>query len=175
MNRIQSPLIIARHASIAAAMFAFVLALAGVANASSMYPAHAHKAKKGHLTIMAPAEVGGTVLQPGNYEVKVVNSPTGAVLEFVHQFRNKLASEVVQADQEEVVARVKFTEQVLNSTPKHTQLMLKSWYSTDAIGLEIRGNAVGYVFAPSQMTVKADPTAVCTNGGLHNEVTRIKC
>lgn len=173
MNQFQCPL--TKHAHIAAAVFATVLAFAGVVNANALSFAHVHKAKKGHLTIMAPTEVGGTILQPGDYEVKVVNSASEAVLEFVHQFRNKLGSELVQADQEEVVASVKFTEQALNSTPKRTQLMLASWYSTDVIGLEIRGSAVGYVFAPSQMTVKAGPTVVCTNGGLHDEVTHIKC
>jgi hypothetical protein len=175
MNRIQYPLTIVKRAHVAAAMFAVVLAFAGVADAHAMSLLHAHKAKKGYLKITAPTEVGGIILQPGEYEVKEAKSPSGPVIEFVHQFRNELASELVQADQEEVVARVQFTKQALSSPPKHTQLMLTSWYSADAIGLEISGNAVGYVFAPSQMTVKAEPTVFCTNGGLHGEVTSIRC
>jgi hypothetical protein len=98
MNQFQCPL--TKHAHIAAVVFATVLAFAGVVNANALSFAHVHKAKKGHLTIMAPTEVGGTILQPGDYEVKVVNSASEAVLEFVHQFRNELGSELVQADQE---------------------------------------------------------------------------
>jgi membrane-associated protease RseP (regulator of RpoE activity) len=179
MNRIQSPLIIARHASVAAAMFAFVLALAGVANASPTYPAHAHKAKKGHLTITAPMEVGGAILKPGEYEVREAKSPNGPVIEFARQFRDELASELVQADQEEIVARVPFTEQALSSPPKQTQLMLAS-SSANASGLQIRGNAVDYEFDQSALSAAPnakpgamagatqDATVNCTNVGQQN-------
>jgi hypothetical protein len=163
MNPIQYPLTIAKHAHIAAVMFAIVLAFAGVANADAMSSAHAHKAKKGHLTITVPTEVGGAILQPGEYEVKETNSPSGPVIEFVHQFRNELASELVQADQEEVVARVQFTEQALSSPPNHTQLIPAS-NAADATVLQIRGNDVSYTFAPSQMADKGGTTVVCTNG-----------
>jgi hypothetical protein len=167
MNRIQSPLTIAKHASIAAAMFVVVLTFAGVANAVAMSSAHAHKVKSGQLTITAPTEVGGTILQPGEYEVKEANSPTGPVIEFVaHHDGNELAvgEQLAQVDEEEVVARVRFTEQALSSPPKHTQLILAS-NAADASGLQIRGNDVSYAFAPSQMADKAGTTAVCTNVG----------
>jgi hypothetical protein len=65
MNRIHYPLTIAKHAPVAAAMFAFVLVFAGVANADAMFSAHAHKGKKGTMAITAPTEVGGILLQPG--------------------------------------------------------------------------------------------------------------
>jgi membrane-associated protease RseP (regulator of RpoE activity) len=145
MNRIHSLPTIAKHGSIAAAMFVFVLALSGVASAAPMSSAHSHKAKKGHLAITAPIEVGGTILNPGEYEVREVNSPNGPVVEFVHQFRNELASELVQADEEEIVARVPFTEQALSSPPKHTQLMVAP-NTTNVIALKIRGNPVDHVF-----------------------------
>jgi hypothetical protein len=166
MNRIRSPFTIAKHGHGAAALFAVVLALAGFANADGMYSSPSHKAKKGHLTITAPTEVGGTILQPGAYEVKEGNSPSGPVLEFWHQFRNELASELVQADQEELVARVQFTEQALSSSPKHTQLILAS-NAGEATGLEIRGSGVGYEFATSQMAGDSEehPAAMGTNVG----------
>lgn len=148
MNRIQSPSTIAKAGYSVAALFAVVLALAGFANADGM--SHSHKAKKGHFTITAPTEVGGVTLQPGNYEVREVNSASGPVVEFVHQFRNELASELVQADEEEVVARVNFTAKALSSPPKQTQLISAS-DGPDVASLEIRGNAVRYEFAPSQM------------------------
>jgi hypothetical protein len=167
MNRTQYPLTIVKHAHIAAAMFAVVLAFAGVANAHAMSLAHAHKAKKGHLTIMASTEVGGTILQAGEYEVREAKSSSGPVIEFVHQFRNESASELVQADQEEVVAQMQFTKQELNSPSKQTQLMLASWYSTEAIGVEIRGNAVGYVFAAPQLAAQSDTAEVKYTNGAH--------
>jgi len=152
---------IARNAHIAAALFAVVLALAGFANADS---AHSHKAKKGNLKITVATEVGGVTLPPGDYEVREVNTPNGPVVEFAHEFFNELASELVQANQEEVVARVKFTERELSSPPKHTQLLLAS-NTADAAGLEIRGNAVSYEFDSSQMAAKDKPEVVCTNSG----------
>jgi len=179
MNRIHYPLTIARHSPIAAAVFAFVLVFVGFANADAMSSAHIHKAKKGHLTVTTPTEVGGTILQPGEYEVKEADSPSGPVIEFVHQFRNELASELVQADQEEVAARVKFTGQVLSAPPKHTQLILAS-NPPDASGLQIRGNAVDYEFGESVMSAvpHANPGAMagatppvaanCTDAGQQN-------
>jgi membrane-associated protease RseP (regulator of RpoE activity) len=157
MNRIHHPLTIARHAPIAAAMFAFVLVFAGFANASPMYPDHAHKAKKGHLTITAPMEIGGTILKPGEYEVREAKSPNGPVIEFARQFRDELGSELVQADQEEIVARVPFTGQALSSPPKQTQLMLAS-NSASASGLQIRGNAVDYEFDQSALSAAPNAT-----------------
>jgi hypothetical protein len=160
-------------------MFAFVLVFAGFANASPMYPAHEHKAKKGYLTIKARAEVGGVTLEPGDYRVQQVDSPSGPLLEFVHLFFNELASELVQANQEKVVARVKFTEQPLSSKPKSTQLILAS-NTADASGLRIRGDAFDYEFdqsalsaapsaTPNAMADAAqDATVNCANVGQQN-------
>jgi hypothetical protein len=161
MNRIQSLSTISKHRHSAAALFAVVLALAGFANADGMYSSHSHKAKKGYLTITTPTEVGGIVLQPGEYEVKEAKSPSGPVIEFVHQYRvNEYLTE------EDVVARVQFTEQALSSSPKHTQLILAS-NAGEATGLEIGGSGVGYEFATSQMAgdSKEHPAAMGTNAG----------
>lgn len=174
MNRIQSLSTISKHRHSAAALFAVVLALAGFANADGMYSSHSHKAKKGYLTITTPTEVGGIVLQPGEYEVKEAKSPSGPVIEFVHQYRvNEYLTE------EDVVARVQFTEQALSSSPKHTQLILAS-ETAKATSLEIRGSAISYEFdqpalsaapnaAPSAMAGATQQATVnCTNGGQQN-------
>jgi hypothetical protein len=165
MNRIQRPFTIAKHRHSAAALFAVVLALAGFANADAMSSAHSHKGKKGNLKITAPTEVGGTILQPGDYEVKEVNSPSGSVVEFVHLFDNFTAPEGLPVHDQEVVARVKFTGQALSSLPNRTQLQLAS-NTANAIALEIRGDDVEYLFGPTQLTGQADSTEVCTNAEL---------
>ncbi len=166
MDRIKSPFTSAKHGRSAAALFAVVLALAGFANADGMYLTHSNKAKKGHLTIAAPTVVDGVILQAGNYEVREVNSQSGPVVEFARQFRNELASELVQADEEEVVARVNFTERALNALSKRTHLIPASG-TAEAASLEIRGSAVGYEFSTSQTAgkMKEHPAAIGTNIG----------
>jgi len=145
MRRIQYLSTITKRGHIFAALFAVILALAGFANA-----ANSHKGKEGSLKITAPTEVGGVILPPGDYEVRETNSPSGPVVEFVHMVRNEQASELMQAEEEEVVARVKYTEQALSSPPKHTQLQIAP-NTTDAIALEIRGNAVNHLFPRENM------------------------
>ena len=168
MNRIHSLSTTAKHGHSAAALFAVVLTLATVATAAAMPSAHSHKGKKGSMKITAPTEVGGIVLQPGDYQVQEINSPSGPVVEFVHLFDNfTVMDSGLPVHDQEVVGEVKVTEQALSLPAKQTQLMLASWYSTDAIGLEIRGNAVGYVFAPSQMTVKPGAMATSMNADSH--------
>src|ERR1700674_3965550 len=135
MKRIQHPFPITKPGHIATALFAVVLALTGFANADAMSSTHSHKAKKGNFTIAVATEVGGTILQLGDYQVKEVNSPSGPVLEFVHLFYNVYAPEGISPYEAEVVARVPFTAQALSSPPKRTQLVLAS-NATGAIGLE---------------------------------------
>jgi len=164
MNRIQNPFTLAKPGHGAAALFAVVLALAGFANASS---AHSHKGKKGDLKITAPTEVGGIMLQPGDYQVEEINSPSGPVVEFVRQFENfTVMDSGLPVHEEEAVGQVKVTEQVLSSLPRHTQLQLAP-NATDAIALEIRGDAVSYEFAPSQMADKPDAMAAPMNADPH--------
>lgn len=96
--------------------------------------------------------------------MREINTPSGPALQFARLFRNELASELVQADEEEIVAQVEFTHQALSAPPKHTKLVLAS-NTTDATGLEIRGSAVAFEFAPAEMTDKAKAMAVCTSAG----------
>jgi hypothetical protein len=160
MNRIQSESTIARHGHNTAVLFAVVLALAAFASAADMSSGHSHK--KGNLKITAQTEVGGIVLQPGDYQVREIDSAGGPVVEFIHLFNNYTAQEGLPVYEQAVVGQVKVTEQALSSLPTHTQLQLAS-KTADAIGLVIRGDDVAYSFAPGQMSAEAE--TVCTNSG----------
>src|ERR1700676_5030869 len=159
MKQIQDLSAIAKHRHNATALLAVVLAVTTFGNANSMPSTYSHKAKKGNMNITASTEVGGIVLQPGDYEVKEVNSPTGPVVEFVHLFDNFTAQEGLPVHDQEVVGQVSVTEQALSSPPKHTQLQLAS-NSANVIALEIRGDDVEYFIAPPQLADKVDTTVV---------------
>jgi hypothetical protein len=140
MKPIHDVFAVAKQGHHLAALLGVILALAGFANA-----ANSHKSKTGSLTIAVPTEVGGVVLQPGDYEVREINSASGAAVEFVRLFDNLVASEGMPIYDEEVVAEVPFTGQALSAAPKQTQLRLAP-DKTRATALEIRGNAVDYLF-----------------------------
>jgi hypothetical protein len=157
MNRIKNLNAIAKRGHHTAVLFAVILALATFANAEI------HKAKKGSLKITATTEVGGIVLQPGDYEVKEINSASGPAVEFVHLFDNfTVGDSGLPVHNEEIVGQVKVTEQALSSAPKHTQLQVAA-NPAEAVALEIRGDDVSYQFASSQM---ADRATNCTNEGM---------
>lgn len=119
------------------------------------------------MKISAPTEVGGIVLQPGDYQVQAVDSPSGPVVQFVHLWEDYTVMDSGRSlYNQEVVGQVKVTEQVLSSLPKHTQLQLAP-NTTDAIALEIRGDAVSYEFAPSHSTVTPDAMAAPMSAGQH--------
>jgi hypothetical protein len=157
MNRIHEQHSIAQRGHHAAIVFAVILALAAFASAAD---GHSHKGKKGDLKITVQTEVGGIVLQPGDYQVREIDSASGPVVEFVRLFNNYTAQEGLPVYEQETVGQVKVSEQALSSLPKHTQLQLEP-KTADAIGLTIRGDDVAYSFAPGQMTAEAE--SVCTN------------
>ncbi len=107
--------------------------------------ASAEKQKTVSLTLTTPTGISGAILQPGNYEVREISTPSGPALRFTRLFRNELASELVQADQGEVVAEVPVTEQPLQAPPRRTALLGPS----TATALEVRGLAIAYHFEPS--------------------------
>lgn len=143
------------------ALFAVIIALASFAHADSM---HSHKAKKGSLKITVPTEIGGVLLQPGDYEFKEVKAPGGPVLEIVHLFDDFTAPEGLPVHQQEVVAHVDITEQALSSAPKRTQLQLASTYTANATALQIKGDDVEYLFGTPQGIEQAEATVPCTTG-----------
>ena len=67
--------------------------------------------------------------------------------------------------EQEVVGRVKATEQALSLPPKHTQLQLAS-NPVNAVALEIRGDDVAYQFAPPRTAGQSENSATCENGGM---------
>ena len=138
-----------------AVVFASLLAFVGTAHADG----HSHKVKKGNLKIKTLTVVGGTILQPGDYEVRKVSSPDGTMVEFVQVVYVPASPETFWPYEEQVVARVKSTEQALSAPPKHTRLQLAPETMIASV-LEIRGDEVEYVFAPSQPASGADATPV---------------
>jgi hypothetical protein len=106
------------------------------------------KAKGGTLKISAAADVGGVTLEPGEYEVKQVNSPAGPVIRFTSVTLNpfaEYAEESLPPYWWEVVAKVKVTMRPLASKATRTELRLAPDGVT-AIALQIRGNSVDYLF-----------------------------
>ena len=80
------------------ALAGIVLAFGGFAQAGSIGAQHsqkAEKAKKGTLKIAAASNVGGLRLEPGEYEVKQVNSAAGPVVRFTRYTCNPYALEGV--------------------------------------------------------------------------------
>jgi len=130
------------------ALAAVVLAFAGFAHAGSVgtQPSQkAEKAKKGTLNIAAATNVGGLRLEPGEYEVKQVNSSTGPVVRFTRYSYNPYAQERQSVHEWETIGEAKVTTQALAAKVEHTKLLLTS-NGDKAIGLEIRGNSANYLF-----------------------------
>lgn len=135
--------ILTRTAAVAT-LTAVMLASAGLAHASAFSP-NGHKAKTGTLNITVPTQVGTVLLQPGSYEVKARNSGGSSVVEFARWNYNPYAQEGLPVWEREVIATVSALPQGLNSTATRTGLQ-PSADSARAIALEIRGDAVDYIF-----------------------------
>jgi hypothetical protein len=128
----------------AVATLTAVMFTAGLAHASAISP-NGHKAKSGTLNITAPTQVGTVLLQPGSYEVKARISGGSSVVEFIRWNYNPYAQEGLPVWEREVVATVSALPQALSSAAIRTGLQPSS-DSARAIALEIRGDAVDYVF-----------------------------
>ncbi len=131
-------------------LFVTMLVFTGIAHADG----RAHKGKTGHLKITAPTAVGGTVLQPGDYDVREVRSSDEQMVEFVRVTIDPYPPDGIWSYEEEVVARVKSTEQALSAPPKHTHLELVP-QTESAAALFIRGDTFEYRFVPSRATSDA--------------------
>jgi hypothetical protein len=105
----------------------------------------APKAKGGTLTLAAAADVGSVTLEPGKYEVKLVNSKEGPAIRFTLVTYNPFAEEAEPPYEWEVVAKVKVTMQPLASKATRTALRFAPGGS-QAIALQIRGNSFDYQF-----------------------------
>jgi hypothetical protein len=121
---------------------------AGFAHAGSIGTNHsqkAEKAKKGTLKIAAASNIGPLRLEPGEYEVKQVNSAAGPVVRFTRYTYNPYTLEGSSVHEWETVGEAKVTIQALASKAKHTKLLLTS-NGHKAIGMEISGNSADYLF-----------------------------
>ena len=130
------------------ALAGIVLAFVGFAHAGTVDTQgsqEAEKAKKGTLHIAAVSNVGGLRLEPGDYEVKQVDSAAGPYVRFTRYIYDPYAQEGVSASRWETVGETKVTIQALASKAKRTALLFAS-NGDKAIGLEIRGNSVDYLF-----------------------------
>ena len=127
------------------ALSGMVLAFAGFAHAGSVDTPRSAKAKKGTLNIAAATTVGGLRLEPGEYEVKQVNSAAGPVVRFTRYTYNAYAPEGQSVYEWETIGEAKVTMQALVSKAEHTKLLLPA-NGDKAIGLEIRGNSAEYLF-----------------------------
>ncbi len=129
-------------------------ALAGIvlSFASFAHAAHAvdgqqksEKNRKGTLIITAAAEVNGIALEPGEYEVKKIESRSGPIVRFTKYTYNPYAQEGLSVHQWDVVAEVSVTMQALAEKAGQTRLLSDS-NTGKLIGLEIRGNSFQYLF-----------------------------
>jgi hypothetical protein len=136
---------IVTRAAIIATMAAAMFALGGIAHAETSNVSW-HKGKTGKLQITAPTEIGGVLLQPGNYEVKPRKSAAGPMIEFAQWTENPYAQEALPVWSREVIATVPAVPQMLSSAPTITELLLESAGSAKATGLQIRGDSVEYGF-----------------------------
>jgi len=139
---------IVNRVSLFTTLAGIVLAFAGFAHASSVdtpSSQKAEKAKKGTLKITATTNVGGLRLEPGEYEVKQVNSAAGPVVRFTRYTYNPNAELGPSVHDWEPVGAAKVTIQALASKAKQTKLARAS-DGDKAISLEIRGNSADYLF-----------------------------
>jgi hypothetical protein len=132
-----------------------LLALAGMVQAQ---PNYAHKAK-GRVKITAATEIGGTIVQPGKYDVREVNTAEGTELVFSHSVMDPFVQETVWPYEDVVVARARADEQSLNTASKKTHLEIAP-QSAEAVALEIRGKNVEYVLSPSALEPTSVPSAM---------------
>ena len=135
-----------------AAVAGIMLALAGASFAGGPVTSTPHrpksantKANKGSLKISASTEINGVVLEPGEYEVKQVNSAAGPVVRFTRYTYNLYAPEGLPSQQWDFVAEVAVTTKPLAAKAGRTELLLAS-NGNKPIGLQIRGNNLDYFF-----------------------------
>lgn len=136
---------VATRAAIVAAMAAVMFAITGVAHAN-VVPARWHGGNRETLKLAAPTQVGGVLLPPGAYEVKVKSTQTGAFIEFVRWTYDPYAGEGLPVYVREVIASVKALPQAGTSASARTGLLLAYGDSGKAVGLQIRGKNVDYLF-----------------------------
>ena len=147
-----------RKIQFASMLFATTMVFTVAANAESVNSHHS-----GTLNIKTETVVQGVTLPPGEYEVREASTADGATVEFVRKYWNEAASELVQAEEDQLVARVPVTEQQIEQRPAHTKLQLSA-DKTTATALEFRHVPVDYVFAGTDTANRQGASANDTSG-----------
>jgi len=140
---------------LASILFAATMVFAVAANAESGNTQH-----RGSLNIKAETVVQGTTLPPGEYEVRQIHTGQGDVVEFVRKYWNEAASEMVQAEEDQVISRVPVTEQPLNERPAHTKLELSA-DGKAVTALQIRHVPVDYIFEQASTQARNVASSNC--------------
>jgi hypothetical protein len=140
-----------------ATLFATTMMFAVAANAESAKP------HRGTLNIKTETVVQGVTLTPGEYEVREMKTADGAAVEFVRKYWNEAASELVQAEEDQFVARVPVAEQRIDERPAHTKLQLSADKRT-ATALEFRHVPIDYIFAGTESASRQGNSADSANG-----------
>jgi hypothetical protein len=151
-----------KHKYFLALMAAIVLGITGFAYAQQEYyddsgvhylqpaqvtstPAmHEHAGKTGKLKLRAAMELGDVLLQPGNYEVRHIDTGKEHFVEFSQIVNTKYTVEGMSPYESQVVARVNCTREPLDSTVARTELLPETDGTTAR--LEIRGEKVEHLF-----------------------------
>ncbi|MBZ5569112.1 MAG: hypothetical protein LAN64_14835 [Acidobacteriia bacterium] len=105
---------------------------------------HQHAGKTGNVKLRAAIRLGGSVLQPGVYEVRHMDTSTGHYVEFSRIVENDSVPEGMSPYQEQVVARVNCTREPLNTVVARTELLPQS--ASTMAQLEIRGEKAVHLF-----------------------------
>ncbi len=111
---------------------------------STFATAHERYGKPGSLRLEAAVKLAGATLNPGDYDVRYVESPEGHYVEFNKTVENDLATEGLSVYEQEVVAEVPCTMEQLNAVVAHTELLANR--SHNVARLEIRGEKVVHLF-----------------------------
>ena len=145
-----------------AALATIILAISGFAYAQQEYyddsgvhyletaqvtstPAmHEHAGKTGKLKLRTAMKLGDVVLQPGNYEVRHIDTGKEHFVEFSQMVESDFVPEGISPYQEQVVARVNCTRDPLNTIMARTELLPKTDRTTAR--LEIRGEKAIHLF-----------------------------
>jgi hypothetical protein len=105
---------------------------------------HEQDGRTGKLDINKAVQLGGTVLKPGEYMVRHVNTGKTHFVEFSKQVENDNAPEGTSVYENKVVARVHCTMQPVNTPVAETGLSPKSAGTTAQ--LAIRGEKTVHLF-----------------------------
>lgn len=103
--------------------------------------------KTGQFTLKQEAKVGGTLLAPGNYEVRQRSTSTGHYMEFtlVTEQANASESRPFISDYR-VVAKIPCSMEALNTPVARTSEQISNGTVAQLKSLEIRGENVEHLF-----------------------------